>query len=178
MAVALRSEKRSGSAKALPDHFMPRIRRGFPVIRPGTARLHPKGTSSRFALRAPRRFAPHNDTSGGAAVHQRPPAVEWLCTRRSVTALQAVGFAARIRWRKANKFVIARALCARGNLGKALTYSPMAPQLSSHVLRDSHVASLLGMTILEPLRVRRCRSLHEPIRKKTGPQACADKTVI
>ena len=26
----------------------------FPVIRPGTARLHPKGTSSRFALRAPR----------------------------------------------------------------------------------------------------------------------------
>ena len=28
-------------------------------------RLHPKGTSSRFALRAPRRFAPRNDTSGG-----------------------------------------------------------------------------------------------------------------
>ena len=27
---------------------------GFPVIRPGTAKLHPKGTSSRFALRAPR----------------------------------------------------------------------------------------------------------------------------
>ena len=27
-------------------------------------RLHPKGTSSRFALRAPRRFAPRNDTSG------------------------------------------------------------------------------------------------------------------
>ena len=26
----------------------------FPVIRPGTAKLHPKGTSSRFALRAPR----------------------------------------------------------------------------------------------------------------------------
>ena len=38
----------------------------------------------------------------------------------SLSALQAVGFAARIRWRKANKFVIARALCARGNLGKAL----------------------------------------------------------
>ena len=64
MAVALRSEKRSGSAKALPDHFMPRIRRGYPVIRPGTARLHPKGTSSRFALRAPRRLAPRNDKSG------------------------------------------------------------------------------------------------------------------
>ena len=68
MAVALRSEKRSGSAKALPDHFMPRIRRGFPVIRPGTARLHPKGTSSRFALRAPRRLAPHNDKSGAITV--------------------------------------------------------------------------------------------------------------
>ena len=27
---------------------------GFPAIQPGTARLHPKGTSSRFALRAPR----------------------------------------------------------------------------------------------------------------------------
>ena len=68
MAVALRSEKRSGSAKALPDHFMPRIRRGFPVIRPGTARLHPKGTSSRFARRAPRRLAPHNDKSGAITV--------------------------------------------------------------------------------------------------------------
>ena len=31
--------------------------------------------------------------------------------------MQAVGFAARIRWRKANKFVIARALCARGLAG-------------------------------------------------------------
>ena len=31
-----------------------RIRRSLPVIQSGTARLHPKGTSSRFALRAPR----------------------------------------------------------------------------------------------------------------------------
>ena len=31
-----------------------RFRRGFPVFRACTARLHPKGTSSRFALRAPR----------------------------------------------------------------------------------------------------------------------------
>ena len=38
-----------------------RIRRSLPVIQSGTARLHPKGTSSRFALRAPRRFAPRND---------------------------------------------------------------------------------------------------------------------
>ena len=87
--------------------------------------------------RLPRRFAPRNDTSGSAAVHQRPPAVEWLCTRRSVTALQAVGFAARIRWRKVNKFVIARPQRGRGalsakreevplgcNLGKAVTFSP------------------------------------------------------
>ena len=41
-----------------------RFRRKYPVIHPGSARLHPKGTSSRFALRAPRRFAPRNDTSG------------------------------------------------------------------------------------------------------------------
>ena len=32
-----------------------RFRRKCPVIHPGSARLHPKGTSSRFALRAPRR---------------------------------------------------------------------------------------------------------------------------
>ena len=36
----------------------------FPTIQSGAARLHPKGTSSRFALRAPRRLAPHNDKSG------------------------------------------------------------------------------------------------------------------
>ena len=41
---------------------------GFPVSWSGTARLHPKGTSSRFALRAPRRFAPRNDKSGAVAV--------------------------------------------------------------------------------------------------------------
>ena len=34
----------------------------------------------------------------------------------------------------------------RGNLGKAVTFSPMAFLLSAIVLRDSHVASLLGMT--------------------------------
>ena len=97
MAVALRSEKRSGSAKALPDHFVPRIRRGFPVIRPGTARLHPKGTSSRFALRAPRRLAPHNDTSGGAAVHQRPPAVELSRTWRSGSAATVKSVSTHVR---------------------------------------------------------------------------------
>ena len=29
---------------------------------------------------------PRNDTSGGAVVHQRPPAVELSCTRRSLSA--------------------------------------------------------------------------------------------
>ena len=79
---------------------------------------------------------------------------------------------------KAPKLVIARTLCARGNLGQAVAILPIAFPRCGRVLRDSHVASLLGMTILEPLRVRRCRSLHEPIRKKTGPQACARKRVI
>ena len=117
--------------------------------------------------RLPRRFAPRNDTSGSAAVHQCPPAVEWLCTRRSVTALQAVGFAARIRWRKVNKFVIARPQRGRGalsakreevplgcNLGKAVAISPMNFLLSGHVPRDCHVASLLAMTNLIALRHR------------------------
>ena len=45
----------------------------LPVIRLGTARL-------------PRRFAPRNDTSGEREVHQRPPTVELLPTRRSLSA--------------------------------------------------------------------------------------------
>ena len=45
----------------------------LPVIRLGTARL-------------PRRFAPRNDTSGEREVHQCPPAVELLPTRRSLSA--------------------------------------------------------------------------------------------
>ena len=76
---------------------MPRIRRGYPVIRPGTARLHPKGTSSRFARRAPRRLAPHNDTSGGAAVHQRPPAVELSRTWRSGSAATVKSVSTHVR---------------------------------------------------------------------------------
>ena len=36
--------------------------------------------------RLPRRFAPRNDTSGWCAVHQCPCAVEYPCTRRSVSA--------------------------------------------------------------------------------------------
>ena len=49
--------------------------------------------------RLPRRFAPRNDTSGSAAVHQCPPAVEWLCTRRSLTAATVkFGSACGRRW--------------------------------------------------------------------------------
>ena len=36
--------------------------------------------------RLPRRFAPRNDTSGEREVHQRPPTVELLPTRRSLSA--------------------------------------------------------------------------------------------
>ena len=38
------------------------------------------------SARLPRRFAPRNDTSGWCAVHQCPCAVEYPCTRRSVSA--------------------------------------------------------------------------------------------
>ena len=137
-----------------------RFRRGLPVIQLCTARL-------------PRRFAPRNDTSGSAAVHQRPPAVEWLCTRRSVTALQTVGFAARIRWRKVNKFVIARPQRGRGNLGKAVAISPgvpcypagyceIAPQGHFLALRAQGATSPFGlpaMTNLGALRRRMCAAV-------------------
>ena len=39
------------------------------------------------------------------------------------------------------------------NLGKALTISPMTSLLSNLVLRDSHVASLPGMTNLEACQI-------------------------
>ena len=59
--------------------------------------MHPKGTSSRFARRAPRRLAPHNDTSGGAAVHQRPPAVELSRTWRSGSAATVKSVSTHVR---------------------------------------------------------------------------------
>ena len=48
----------------------------------------------------------------------------------------------------APQIVIARALCARDNLVQAVTILPIAFLQFSLVLRDSHVASLLGMTNL------------------------------
>ena len=66
----------------------------------------------------------------------------------------------------ASRVVIARPRRGRGalsaqreevplgcNLGKALTISPMTFLLSNLVLRDSHVASLLGMTNLEACQI-------------------------
>ena len=47
----------------------------------------------------------------------------------------------------------------RGNLGKTVTFSPMAFLQSGRVLRDSHVASLRAMTNLGALRGRRSRSV-------------------
>ena len=50
-------------------------------------RLHPKGTSSRFALRAPRPLRGLAMTiQASAVVHQRPSAVEYSLTRRSLPA--------------------------------------------------------------------------------------------
>ena len=119
----------------------------FPTMQPGTARLHPKGTSSRFALRAPRRFAPRNDTSGwcrGAPA----PLRGLMLLHKAVTDRHA-------GWQCCGIDSLARgslnchceeAAGRRGNLGKAVTFSPMAFLLSAIVLRDPHVASLLGMT--------------------------------
>jgi hypothetical protein len=54
MVMAPDLSLRGGAADVAISGRQLRFRRGFPVIHPGTARLHPKGTFSRFALRAPR----------------------------------------------------------------------------------------------------------------------------
>ena len=51
---------------------------GLFVIRAYAARLHPKGTSSRFALRAPRRFAPRNDKSEAITI-LTAAGTDWKC---------------------------------------------------------------------------------------------------
>ena len=53
----------------------------FPTIQSGAARLHPKGTSSRFALRAPRRFAPRNDKSEAITI-LTAAGTDWKCAAR------------------------------------------------------------------------------------------------
>ena len=63
------------------------VRRHSVYIGSAFPRLHPKGTSSRFALRAPRPLRGLAMTrQAGAAVHQRSSAVELSCTRRSLPA--------------------------------------------------------------------------------------------
>ena len=53
-AIADRTHLVSGGVLDAPPRNGTIFAGNFPVIRPGTAKLHPKGTSSRFALRAPR----------------------------------------------------------------------------------------------------------------------------
>ena len=65
-----------------------RFRRGFLVFRACTARLHPKGTSSRFALRAPRPLRGLAMTSQGGFPHPegRKGKPESRCGRRAASA--------------------------------------------------------------------------------------------
>ena len=79
--------------------------------------------------------------------------------------MAVAGIAAVIRRREAIRIVIARALCARGNLGKAVTISPrvpcypvlyceIAPQGHFLALRAQGATSasgLLAMTIRGPV---------------------------
>ena len=63
--------------------------------------------------------------------------------------MAVAGIAAVIRRREAIRIVIARALCARGNLGKAVTISPRVPCYPA-VYREisTSAAGLLAMTSL------------------------------
>ena len=61
------------------------------------------------------------------------------------------GIAVAIQRRETSRFVIARPQRGRGNLVQAVAFSPMAFLLSTIIPRDSHVASLLGMTNLGAL---------------------------
>ena len=78
---------RKGHAASVRRQSRQRLRRERRYRRNRSVRFyrHLARTGSAFP-RLPRRFAPRNDTSGSAAVHQCPPAVEWLCTRRSLPA--------------------------------------------------------------------------------------------
>ena len=87
--------------------------------------------------------------------------------------MAVAGIAAVIRRREAIRIVIARALCARGNLGKAVTISPrvpcypavyreIAPQGHFLALRAQGATSPFGlpaMTNLGALRRRMCAAV-------------------
>ena len=106
----------------------------LPVIRLGTARL-------------PRRFAPRNDTSGEREVHQCPPAVELLPTRRSLSAATGpVGGGCHFNGSLCESFVQHRE-------GQAPPLQWRVPRNGGWYgtavpSRDCHVASLLAMTNL------------------------------
>ena len=69
------------------SRHMPNNRKTIGEIAAAFPRLHPKGTSSRFALRAPRPLRSlAMARQAGAAVHQRSSAVELSSTRRSLPA--------------------------------------------------------------------------------------------
>ena len=61
-----------------------------------------------------------------------------------------------IQWRKANRFVIARALCARGNLAVPGRIVGKLSAKSQAVAGDSYVASLLGVTRQAGAAVHQC----------------------
>ena len=87
MALYKALTTRRGHAASVKRQSRQRLRRERRYRRNRSVRFyrHLARTGSAFP-RLPRRFAPRNDTSGSAAVHQCPPAVEWLCTRRSLPA--------------------------------------------------------------------------------------------
>ena len=69
------------------SRHMPNNRKTIGEIAAAFPRLHPKGTSSRFALRAPRPLRGLAMTiQASAVVHQRPSTVEYSPTRRSLPA--------------------------------------------------------------------------------------------
>ena len=69
------------------SRHMPNNRKTIGEIAAAFPRLHPKGTSSRFALRAPRPLRGLAMTiQASAVVHQRPSTVEYSLTRRSLPA--------------------------------------------------------------------------------------------
>ena len=119
-------------------------------------------------LRFPRRFAPRNDT-GGRRLRVCPCAPPGEagsqichCEERSDVAISGRhprSVPAAVKTVLAPRFVIARRRSRRGNLavpGRIVGKPSAKAQLPP---RDSHVASLLGMTNLGALRGRRSHSI-------------------
>ena len=95
--------------------------------------------------RLPRRFAPRNDTSGEREVHQRPPTVELLPTRRSLSAATGpVGGGCHFNGSLCESFV----QCREGHAPPLQWRVPRNGGWYGTAVpsRDCHVASLLAMT--------------------------------